>query len=455
MEDRLLEYEIYFELAMAIDISIGGQEMFKKSLSAYLRKLNCMAGMVLEEEKDSNNNTFYSPVFAIPRHIDHSAALQQSFKCLPDNLHAAQLSIYKESLPLTEKHFKDQYIHIMELPDFGLIVLIKDQQPLDPNVIKSLLPINNKLADACLACRQKKELEKTIAQLRYLTIHDPLTNLKNRNYFIQEMDRIKEEDINPVALILCDVDGLKFINDTMGHKAGDRVLQTAAAILNDSAGEYSVTRIGGDEFAVLIPGANDEIVGSIIKTIQKNLSQYNDNHPQIPIYISTGCALKNNSSVSIDDLFVEADNTMYREKLYHSQSKRSAIVTTLKNTMEERDLITEGHAERMEALVKKIAEELNLPENRIIILRLLAQFHDIGKVGIPDRILFKSDRLTGEEKIEMARHCEIGFRIAQSSPDLMAISDLILRHHEWWDGSGYPLSLKGKMIMLSACLFGF
>ncbi|WP_245867411.1 Cyclic di-GMP phosphodiesterase [Sporomusa silvacetica DSM 10669] len=81
-------------------------------------------------------------------------------------------------------------------------------------------------------------------------------------------------------------------------------------------------------------------------------------------------------------------------------------------------------------------------------LKLLAQFHDIGKVGIPDKILFKPGTLTPEKFNEMQRHSEIGFRIAQSSPDLNLIADYILKHHEWWDGSGYPMGLSGENIPL-------
>ena len=78
-----------------------------------------------------------------------------------------------------------------------------------------------------------------------------------------------------------------------------------------------------------------------------------------------------------------------------------------------------------------LGEALGLSERNLADLRLLAQFHDIGKVGIPDRLLFKPGRLTDKEFMEMQRHSEIGHRIAQSAPDLLPIADHILRHHEW------------------------
>jgi len=139
---------------------------------------------------------------------------------------------------------------------------------------------------------------------------------------------------------------------------------------------------------------------------------------------------------------------MYREKLHRSQSARSAIVQTLMKALEARDHITEGHADRLQNLVVNLAMAIELPEHRINDLRLLAQFHDIGKVGIPDRILLKPGPLTTEEANEMWRHCEIGYRIAMSSPDLIPIADWILKHHEWWNGKGYPLGLKGEEIPL-------
>ena len=82
-------------------------------------------------------------------------------------------------------------------------------------------------------------------------------------------------------------------------------------------------------------------------------------------------------------------------------------------------------------------------------LGLLARFHDLGKVGIPDNILNKPGKLTDEEFDRMRKHSEMGYRIAQSVPDLAPIADLILKHHEWWDGRGYPLGLAGESIPLS------
>ena len=87
-----------------------------------------------------------------------------------------------------------------------------------------------------------------------------------------------------------------------------------------------------------------------------------------------------------------------------------------------------------------------MPSRQLNNLDLLAQVHDLGKLGIPDSILFKEVPLTDEEWEIMRTHPEKGYRIAISSFDLLDIADLILKHHERWGGEGYPLGLKGRDI---------
>ena len=114
--------------------------------------------------------------------------------------------------------------------------------------------------------------------------------------------------------------------------------------------------------------------------------------------------------------------------------------------LEVRDYITEGHAARLGELMEKMGQRLEFSQGAVADLRLLAKFHDIGKVGIPDSILNKPGKLTEEEMAVMRRHCEIGFRIALVSSDLEPIADWILKHQEHWNGNGYPLGLVGEEI---------
>ena len=161
-----------------------------------------------------------------------------------------------------------------------------------------------------------------------------------------------------------------------------------------------------------------------------------------------GYAIGREIPVDMNALFKEADNNMYREKLHQKNSARSAIVQGLVKALEARDFITEGHGDRLQNLVEEFARVVGIPEYSLPDLRLLAHFHDIGKVGIPDHILFKSGPLTDEEWKIMRQHCEIGHRIANSTPDLAPIADWILKHQEWWNGKGYPLGIQGESIPL-------
>lgn len=322
----------------------------------------------------------------------------------------------------------------------------------------SISAIKDKTGDligALIFCQDKtlvKELQLEInerrikeRQLKYLSLHDALTGLHNRTYFEQQMRQHKGVG----SIIICDVDGLKLINDTLGHEVGDQLLIKSALLIQSALNkEFSLARIGGDEFAVLIPHDDGEKVHEICRRISLAVADYNADNPQLMLSISVGCAVCNGPVTNIIELFKEADDNMYRQKLNHIHSFRNNMVQGMMKTLEARDFITEGHAERMRELITQLGIFVGVPQNLLTNLQLLAQFHDIGKVGISDKILFKPGLLTDTEKAEMQRHSEIGYRIAQAIPDLSSISDLILKHHEYWDGTGYPLRIKGEDIPL-------
>ncbi len=298
----------------------------------------------------------------------------------------------------------------------------------------------------------RKQMEQ---QLRYIGLHDPVTGLYNRLYFEEEMLRLEDCRQCPVGLIVCDLDGLKLVNDTLGHSQGDALLKATAHVIRSCfRASDVVARIGGDEFAILMPLSDLATTEQACQRIRNASTEYSLSNPLIPISISVGMAIKSDPSVPMNAVFKEADNNMYREKLHHSQSNRSAIVQTLATAMEARDFITDGHADRLQDIVADMGDSLGLTASTISDLRLLARFHDIGKVGVPDHILFKSGKLTTEEYTIMQRHSEIGYRIAQSSPDLTPIADWILKHHERWDGQGYPLGLAADDIPLACRILG-
>lgn len=293
----------------------------------------------------------------------------------------------------------------------------------------------------------KKQMEQ---QLEYLSLHDALTEVYNRTYFEEELRKIRSQNEKNTGIIVCDVDGLKLINDTLGHHAGDELLKVVTKILQSCATSPDiVSRIGGDEFAIIVFEPNREKMARLSTTIKESVEFYNKEHLQLPLSLSIGWAVDWTACTNIDELFKEADSNMYREKMHHNLSTRSAIVQAMMQALEARDFITEGHGDRLQTLVANLARKLQLSDPMIADLKLLAKFHDIGKVGIPDNILFKPSRLTDDEVIIMRRHCDIGFRIAKSAPDLAPIAEWILKHQEWWNGQGYPLGLSGEEIPLA------
>ena len=301
-------------------------------------------------------------------------------------------------------------------------------------------------------CRNITERTLMESQLKHLSLHDALTGLYNRTFFEEEMRRLEKQRDGVAGLLICDVDGLKIINDSLGHNAGDAILKDVADILRlvFRAGDV-IARIGGDEFVVLLNTNSTRIFENACRRIKHQITAYNAKNP-MPISLSVGFALSRQSPPDMNLLFKEADNNMYREKLHQKLSARSAIVQGLIKALEARDFITEGHGDRLQALAELFARKLGIPERSLPDLRLFAHFHDIGKVGIPDNILFKPDALDAEEWKIMKQHCEIGHRIAMSTPDLAPIANWILKHQEWWNGKGYPLGLKGEAIPLECRL---
>ncbi|MGE5417765.1 MAG: HD domain-containing phosphohydrolase [Acidobacteriota bacterium] len=290
------------------------------------------------------------------------------------------------------------------------------------------------------------ERKRAEEKLKYYSMYDSLTGLFNRAYFEQELSNIEINDRYPVSLILCDVDGLKLVNDTLGHYVGDALLAAVADVLRDCFRDAdTIARVGGDEFAIVLPECPRTVVEASYWRIQRAIANYNSS-ASIPLSLSLGFATATDNSINLLELFREADNNMYRDKLHSSRSARAAFVGTLMKTLKARDYDTEGHAQRVPELVTALGRIVGIPEQKLGDLALLAQFHDIGKVGTPDRILFKDSSLSPEEMRIMQRHSEAGYRIALSYPDLVPIADWILKHHEWWNGKGYPMGIKGEDI---------
>ena len=284
-------------------------------------------------------------------------------------------------------------------------------------------------------------------RLRFMAERDPLTSSYNRWSFEERMDAYQNSEEQNFGLLVLDIDGLKVINDTLGHYHGDEVIKKVSHMIHKVLGDNAyIARIGGDEFGVMLKGVHKMELEEALASIYDEVSLMNQMDGAIQISVSVGYAFHENGPINGLSLYQEADNNMYQNKLLKTSSYRSNLVRSLMKALEARDYITEGHADRMDELAELIGRQMGLTSVELDRIALLCKFHDIGKVGIPDSILKKPGKLTDEEYKVMKTHAVIGERIANASGELKEISYLIMKHHERYDGKGYPTGLKGDEI---------
>lgn len=307
---------------------------------------------------------------------------------------------------------------------------------------------DGKMSGVVMVFRDVSSEKKHTKQIEFLSYRDALTGLYNRRYAEKIMDRLTLPENLPLSIIMGDVNGLKITNDVFGHKAGDILLCSVARLLKKNCRPDDViARWGGDEFVIFMPHTDIKQAEEIIRNIKNTDVPVKGSG--LHLSLSLGCASRNTAMESIETVMREAEDYMYHQKLLEGKSYRNAIINTLLATLYEKSNETEEHSKRIEKHCHSIGNELKLSSKELNELSLLALLHDIGKVSINPSILKKPGPLTPLEWEEMKRHPEIGYRIAQATPELSIVSDLILNHHERWDGTGYPHGLKENEIPLA------
>jgi len=190
----------------------------------------------------------------------------------------------------------------------------KDGRRVDVEFVSNAYMAGGKRVIQC-NIRDTTNRRKAEERLQYLGSHDALTGLYNRAYLEEEFDRLMlGRSFYPVGVVMVDVDGMKAVNDCLGHEAGDALLQTAATALSSAfRTEDIVARIGGDEFVVLLPNLDAAAVKSISARINNALSIHAKDSTGPPLVLSIGVAL-GDKGCTLSEILREADTNMYREK---------------------------------------------------------------------------------------------------------------------------------------------
>jgi len=325
---------------------------------------------------------------------------------------------------------------------------------------------------------QQRHRQLTDARSQAAT--DPLTGLGNHRAFhkqLQEEVSAASKTASSMGLILLDLDGFKEVNDKRGHQAGDEVLRNVAKVLEEVAvkhnSEQNCYRYGGDELAILVPGAERAVATEIARSVRAAVADMSvDSGPGVTA--SVGVALFPESGNTAKEIVYRADMAMYNAKATgknrvnvwgstldehldgiaprpEDNGRRHAdVVASLSSALRAKDPQTKDHVERCSWYAGELAAELGLSDTDISDLRVASLLHDIGKLVVPDDILFKPGPLNVAEMKRMKRHPSDGANTLSNVPTAANAVPVILHHHERYDGTGYPNGLSGDDIPIGA-----
>lgn len=300
-----------------------------------------------------------------------------------------------------------------------------------------------------LVFRDASEKRERQREIEYLSYHDQLTGLYNRRFLEEEQNRLDVPRNLPLSLAMIDVNGLKLVNDAFGHKTGDALLKKVAEILKrECRGDDIIGRIGGDEFVILLPGMGPEEIGRLMERITEMMES--ESIGDIPVSVSFGWATKTSPEQDADKIFEQAEDSMYRNKISERSSYHHKAVQLILKTLYEKSPGEEGHAVRVSRLCGEIGSAMGLSSAEVKELRTAGTVHDIGKVVVANEILNRKGPLNEKDWVEIMKHPEAGYSILSTVNQYSPLADIVLAHHERWDGSGYPKGLKGENIPLAA-----
>ncbi len=316
----------------------------------------------------------------------------------------------------------------------------------------SISPIrgnDGEIIGAVIVMRDVTEAWKRQKEMGYLAFHDGLTGLYNRSFFDVELRRLDTGRNLPILIIIGDLNGLKLTNDAFGHAAGDILLKEMAKMIKAACRKDDiVARWGGDEFIVLIPGADEKMAATICKRIEEYCSDIK--LYDIHFSISIGSETKYKTDEDPKIIIKRSEEKMYRKKTADNEKIREKIIKDMLRVLHEKYESESEHSIRVSELCAKTGKAMGFSRKEINELKLMGQLHDVGKVAIDENILKSTQRLSDKQWGEVKRHSEISYRILSASGKLSNIAEYVLKHHERPDGSGYPKGIKGKDIPIQA-----
>lgn len=293
------------------------------------------------------------------------------------------------------------------------------------------------------------ERKKAEEMMHYLNYHDQTTGLNNRHYYEMNISKYDREENYPLTLIKIDINGMKLINDAFGYEMGDTLVKKVVGLIKPIVYNSDMfCRFGGSDFIILYTKVQKPYIDIIMAQINHMMT--NETIQNIKVSVSSAYAMKNTIDEDLNSVLKKAEMRLSREKLIDTSSMLSRTIEIIMNSLYEKNSREMEHSKRVSYWCEKIAQRMNLDSHIVSKLRIAGLMHDIGKIGIPDSILDKPDRLTEEEFNLIRKHSEVGYRILSAANEFSEIADYILAHHERWDGMGYPKGLKGNDIPIYA-----
>ncbi|MCD6599870.1 MAG: diguanylate cyclase [Dehalococcoidia bacterium] len=304
---------------------------------------------------------------------------------------------------------------------------------------------------------------------------DELTGLFNRRHF---EERFREEIArhsrreNSFSLLMLDLDSFKTYNDIYGHPSGDQLLNQVGRIIKGSIRSADQAfRYGGDEFVVILPETDVEDAYVVAERTRERIATEMGAR-QIAVTCSGGLANYPSDGMMYGELVTMADTALYYAKrtggnrVYLSSkilsestdgemgvdARKSGLSTVyaLASAVDAKDHYTYGHSRKVNAYAVALAEAIGVSPEEVSRISAAALLHDVGKIGVPDKILTKKGELSTLDWEAIRSHPTLGANIVRNVPSLAACVNGVLYHHERWDGTGYPEGLKGDRIPLDA-----